>query len=139
VPAPLRWLGRAWRLFLRVLLGLGQEPLPGWLGAREHLYRLLCRAVFALRLQDMNCAFRLCRRAIFERIPIQSDGDFVHTELLAKANFLGCYLNDEVTLAYRPRPGAAPERMRQDGYRVFAHPAFRPPAPAAQPEPAPQS
>src|SRR5205807_2231992 len=111
VPAPLRWLGRAWRLVLRAFLGLGVEPLPGWLGMREHLYRALCRAAFALRLQDVNCAFRLCRRDIFERIPIQSEGDFVHTELLAKANFLGCYLNDEVTVSHQPRAGAARERM----------------------------
>jgi glycosyltransferase involved in cell wall biosynthesis len=143
VPRPLRWLGRAWRLLLRVVLGLGLEPLPGWLGWREHLYRALCRAVFALRVQDVNCAFRLHRRDIFARIPIQSDGDFVHTEVLAKANFLGCYMNDEVTLAYRPRAGAVRERMWQDGYRVFAHPDFGPPtlpAPPATPaEPAPQT
>jgi glycosyltransferase involved in cell wall biosynthesis len=128
VPPLMRWAGRAWRLLVRVVLGLGLDPLPGWLGAREHLYRALCRAVFALRLQDVNCAFRLCRRDIFERIPIQSEGDFVHTEILAKANFLGCYLNDEVTVAHRPREGAAPEQMWPDGYRVFARPDFGPPA-----------
>jgi glycosyltransferase involved in cell wall biosynthesis len=128
VPAPLRWLGWTWRLLLRVVLGLGLEPLPGWLGAREHLYRALCRALFALRLQDVNCVYRLCRREIFARIPIQSEGDFVHTEVLAKANFLGCYLNDEVTVAYRPREGVVRERMWKDGYRVFAHPDFGPPS-----------
>ncbi|HKI35257.1 MAG TPA: glycosyltransferase [Gemmataceae bacterium] len=139
VPAPLRWLGRGWRLILRVFLGLGLEPLPGWLGGREHLYRALCRAVFALRLQDVNCAYRLCRRDIFARIPIQSDGDFVHTEVLAKANFLGCYLNDEVTVAYRPRERDARGRMWKDGYRVFARPDFGPPVLPAegQAQPAP--
>ncbi len=140
VPTALRWLGRAWRLFLRLLLGLSAEPLPGWLGRREHLYRALCRVVFGLRLQDVNCAYRLCRREIFVRIPIQSEGDFVHTEVLAKANFLGCYMNDEVTVAHRPREGAAPERMWQDGKRVFARPDFGPPVlpPAEQAQPAPQ-
>jgi hypothetical protein len=127
VPRLLRWLGRGGRLLLRVLLGLSLDPLPGWLGGREYLYRLLCRVIFALRLQDINCVYRLCRREIFGRIPIQSDGDFVHTEILAKANFLGCYLNDEVTVAHRPRSGAAWQRMWQDGYRVFAHPNFGPP------------
>jgi hypothetical protein len=138
VPTALRWLGRLWRLFLRVLLGLSAEPLPGWLGGREHLYRALCRVVFALRMQDVNCAFRLCRREIFARIPIQSEGDFVHTEILAKANFLGCYMNDEVTIAYRPREGAVRERMWQDGKRVFARPDFGPPvlAPAEPAQPA---
>jgi glycosyltransferase involved in cell wall biosynthesis len=132
VPRGLRWLGRAWRIFLRVFLGLSLEPLPGWLGWREYLYRTLCRVVFALRLQDINCVYRLCRREIFARIPIQSDGDFVHTEVLAKANFLGCYLNDEVTVTHQPRPGAVRERMWKDGRCVFAHPDFGPPVlPAA--------
>jgi glycosyltransferase involved in cell wall biosynthesis len=144
VPAPLRWLGRGWRLALNVLLGLGLEPLPGWLGWREHLYRALCRVVFGLRLQDMNCAFRLFRREIFARIPIQSEGDFVNTEVLAKANFLGCYMSDEIPVAYRPRAGAARERMWEDGYRVFAHPDFGPPTPARgaseeSPAPAPRA
>jgi glycosyltransferase involved in cell wall biosynthesis len=129
VPPLPRWLGRAYRLVLRVVLGLGLEPLPGWLGGREHLYRFLCRAVFALRLQDVNCAYRLCRREIFARIPIQSEGDFVHTEVLAKANFLGCYLNDEMTIGYQPREGMMRERMWKDGYRVFARPDFGPPPP----------
>jgi glycosyltransferase involved in cell wall biosynthesis len=134
VPVPLRWLGRAWRLFLRLVLGLSLDPLPGWLGGREHLYRALCRAVFALRLQDINCVFRLYRREMFARIPIQSEGDFVYTEVLAKANFLVCYMNDEVPIAYRPRAGAARERMWQDGYRVFSRPDFGPPvAPAEAP------
>jgi glycosyltransferase involved in cell wall biosynthesis len=127
VPLTWRWLGRAWRLFLRVFLGLGLDPLPGWLGWREHLYRLLCRVVFALRLQDINCAFRLFRREIFVRIPIQSKADFVHTEVLAKANFLGCYMHDEVPITYRPRDGMVHERMWQDGKRVFSRPDFGPP------------
>jgi glycosyltransferase involved in cell wall biosynthesis len=140
VPSVLRGLGRVWRLFLRVVLSLTPEPLPGWLGWREHLYRALCRVVFAIRLQDMNCAYRLCRRDIFSRIPIQSDGDFVHTEILAKANFLGCYMNDEVPIPYRPREGLVRERMRQDWRRVFSHPDFGPPVlsptpPEAQPAP----
>jgi glycosyltransferase involved in cell wall biosynthesis len=140
VPAVLRWLGSAWRVLLRVFLSLTPEPLPGWLGWREHLYRALCRVVFAVRLQDMNCAYRLCRREIFARIPLQSDGDFVHTEILAKANFLGCYMNDEVPIPYRPRQGLVREHMRRDWRRVFSHPDFGPTdlptAPAdTQPEP----
>ncbi len=137
VPPVLRGLGLAWRLFLRVFLSLSPEPLPGWLGWREHLYRALCRVVFAVRLQDMNCAYRLCRREMFARIPIQSDGDFVHTEILAKANFLGCYMNDEVPIPYRPREGLVREHMRQDWRRIFSHPDFGPPlsSPAVSEQP----
>jgi hypothetical protein len=34
-------------------------------------------------------AFKLFRKDALDRIPIQSDGDFVFAELLAKANFMG--------------------------------------------------
>ena len=38
--------------------------------------------------------------------------------MLAKANFLGCYMNDEVPITYRPREGVVRERMWEDGKRV---------------------
>ena len=70
------------------------------------------------------------RRAAFARIPIQSRGLFAHTEVLAKANFLGCYFSD-VPVNYRPgaEPRRAPEDQRwwADARRVIAHPGFGPP------------
>src|SRR5206468_12751574 len=56
----------------------------------RHAYQGLLRFVYGLRLTDVDCVFKLFRRSIFARIPIQSDGPFVHAEVLAKANFLGC-------------------------------------------------
>ena len=133
VPAPLRWLGRAWRLLVRVVLGLGLEPLPGWLGApraplpaavpggvRPALAgRELCLPPLPAR--DLRAASRSSRRAISST-----------PEILAKANFLGCYLNDEVTVAYRPREGMVRERMwkgrlsRLRAGRTSARPHRRP-------------
>jgi glycosyltransferase involved in cell wall biosynthesis len=127
VPRALRWLGFAYRVFLRVFFSLTLERRTGWLGWNEWGYRLLARVVFALRLQDVNCLFRLFRREIFARIPIQSDGEFVHVEVLAKANFLGTYMNDEIPVTHRPRQQMpAGPSWGKDFRRVFSHPDFGP-------------
>jgi glycosyltransferase involved in cell wall biosynthesis len=127
VPRPLRWLGFVYRVFLRVLFSLTLERRSAWLGWNEWAYRLLARVVFALRLQDVNCLFRLFRREIFARIPIQSDGEFAHVEVLAKANFLGSYMNDEIPVAHRPRQQLpAGPSWGKDFRRVFSHPDFGP-------------
>jgi hypothetical protein len=87
--------------------------------------RCALRAFFGVRLKDTDCAFKLFRRAIFARIPIQSDGDFVHAEIIAKANFLGCLIT-EVPVSFRPF-GTAPSRGTwAEGYRVFREPDFGP-------------
>jgi glycosyltransferase involved in cell wall biosynthesis len=92
--------------------------------------RFLARLLFGIRLRDVECSFKLFRRSVFARIPIQSDGPFVHTEVLAKANFLSC-LMAEVPVTYRGssskeiRP-ASPEQRRAELWRVFHHPDFGP-------------
>jgi glycosyltransferase involved in cell wall biosynthesis len=97
---------------------------------RQYAYRGLLRFVFGLRLRDVDCAFKLFRRSIFARIPIQSDSSFVHAEILAKANFLTCIMT-EVPVRYQP--SRAPDAQvspvaawRADASRVFFHPDFGP-------------
>lgn len=94
---------RIWRILQRVTLALHTIPRPGWLGKDEHRFVRKMRCLFGLRVGDVNSKFKLFRKNIFERIPIQSDGDFVHGEILAKANFLGC-LMDETPIALRSGP-----------------------------------
>ena len=124
-----KWWGKAWRFFLRIALGVPVPPLPSWLGTKAHRYRLLIRALFGVRVGDIDSKFKLIRRRLFDRIPIQSDGDFVHAEILAKANFLGC-LMDELPIAQRPGPfqahaeQPAPVPLGKELRRVFFHPNF---------------
>lgn len=134
VPRPLRVLGRTWQIALRVLFNVQSELLPGWLGLWQHVYAKFMRIVFGLRLRDERCLFRLFRRAIFERIPIQSHGRFVHDEILAKANFLDALMT-EVPIQYRPpssnraTTGKTPNTLGQslrDFNRVLSHADFGP-------------
>src|SRR5438132_4575059 len=78
-----------------------QQNRPAW-SLGNWWSHLALRLVFGLRLKDVDCAFKLFRRSIFARIPIQSDGSFVHAEILAKANFLGCLIA-EADVSYSPR------------------------------------
>jgi glycosyltransferase involved in cell wall biosynthesis len=98
MPWPWRIGGLLWRILCRLLFAQAPERLPGWLGWKRHLARMLARVLFGVRQHDITCPFRLHRRDIFARIPLQSDGPFVHVEILAKANFLGLVMGEEVPL-----------------------------------------
>jgi len=144
VPWPWRLVGMLWRLSRRIVFGHPSERLPGWLGWRGHLGALLTRAFFGVRLRDAACPFKLMRREVLARAPIQSDGDFAHVELLAKINFAVCW-GDEVPLPIKPPVGPPPRgwlrQVLRDARRVFSHPDFGPPqlpeAPPPCAEPAP--
>jgi glycosyltransferase involved in cell wall biosynthesis len=122
-PAPfvVKWVGRGWRLFWRIVAGMQVQPAPTWLGWREYVYGLFVKWVFGVPLADVNSAFKLYRTAFLRRVPIQSDGDFVHAELVAKATFLTSIM-DEVPLT--PKPDPTPPPVWSDMWKVFANPEF---------------
>src|SRR5262249_16675821 len=134
---------RLYRGLLRVVCGLSLEPPVAWLGWRAACRRGIARWLFGVRVQDVECAFRLFRRSIFARIPIQSHRAFAQPEIRAKANFLGCWMT-EVPVPHRPRPGAVePGWTFAEVYRLLAHADFGPAVlpsegqgPAATTEPA---
>jgi hypothetical protein len=109
VPVLLRWLGRLYRWTLRIAFGILPEPLPGWLGGRQRCVKRLFQLLFGLRVHDPTCPVQLARREVLARLPVQSDGIFVHVEVLAKANFLGCIM-DEVPIHWPT--ASVPERLR---------------------------
>jgi dolichol-phosphate mannosyltransferase len=104
VPPTLRFMGRIYRLAIRVLFGVPLEPLPSWLGDHGQRKRWLARWLFGVRVHDVECAFRLFRRSVLAWMPIQSHGPFALVEMLAKANFLGCWMF-EVPVSYQPPKG----------------------------------
>jgi hypothetical protein len=100
------------------------ERVADWFRTR------VVRSVFAVHVRDVDCGFRLFRRAVLRRIPIQSNGRFADTEILAKANFMNM-LVDEVPVSDRPPGSRVGRGMREpfgqtlrEACRVFWRPQF---------------
>lgn len=62
----------------------------------------LVRALFGLRVRDIDCAFKVFRRPVLDALPIESIGAFVNTELLLRARGEGFRIR-EVPVTHHPR------------------------------------
>jgi len=114
-------IDRFYRGFCRIALGLPLEPVPTWLGFREHLGAWLAWLIYAVPLHDPFSEFKLVRKSVLERFPIQCDGDFAHVEIVAKATFLTCMI-DEVLLT--PNSTAIPPASWAGCWKLFRHALF---------------
>ena len=137
VPVPGGWkaIGSTYRFFTNYALGIPIDPLAGWLGLREHVRSWRVWLVYGVPLTDPNCAFKLYRKAIFDKFPIQSNGDFVHAEIVAKCTFLTSII-DEVLLT--PKPDPIPATDWSDSGEIFRNPKFFTP-PIVGPESVPDT
>lgn len=63
---------------------------------------VLVRALFGLRVRDIDCAFKVFRRPVLDALPIASIGAFVNTELLVRARRAGFRIR-EVPVTHHPR------------------------------------
>ncbi|HKW44697.1 MAG TPA: glycosyltransferase family 2 protein [Candidatus Eremiobacteraceae bacterium] len=52
-------------------------------------YKLIIRLVFGLRIRDIDCAFKLFRRDVFDGLILESNGAFISSELLIKLSRRG--------------------------------------------------
>lgn len=66
------------------------------------VYNLMMKIVFGLEQRDVDCAFKLCRRSIFEKISLNCRTGLSDTELLVKARLAG-YEIIEVGVNHFPR------------------------------------
>lgn len=143
-PQPWKGIGTAFRWFCRIALGLPLAAPPGWHGVKERRRSWVAWLLFGVPLIDVNSAFKVFRRAVLDKFPVQSDGGFVHAELIAKATFTTC-LMDELPLTAKPDP--IPDVEWSELGKVLRDAKFTPPpgaipeppkpAPAQIPEPAP--
>ena len=107
VPLPVDVVGNLWRLLCRVALGLQIAKPMAWPGLRQYLYGQWVKWTLGVPFADVNSKFKLYRTEFLKRFPIQSDGEFVHAELAAKATFLTSIM-DELPLtaaAAEVKPG----------------------------------
>src|SRR5262245_37580613 len=65
-------------------------------------FNLLVRVVFRIKVRDIDCAFKLFRREVFDKVTIESKKFFVDAEVLAKARHYGCRMK-EIGVRQYPR------------------------------------
>jgi glycosyltransferase involved in cell wall biosynthesis len=53
------------------------------------IYNGLVRLLFGIRMRDVNFAFKLCRREVFDTIRLASEGSFIDAELIIRATRQG--------------------------------------------------
>jgi glycosyltransferase involved in cell wall biosynthesis len=87
-----------------------RDPLGRRLIAR--VWGGIVRALFGLRVRDIDCAFKVFRREVIEAMPIASIGAFVNTEILVRALAAG-YRIHQVPVSHQPR---------RHGRQTGAHP-----------------
>ncbi len=122
LPRAWRWLGKFYRGGIRVLFGVPLDAPLTYLGWQHRTYQGALRLLFGLRLSDAASPMKLFRRLILNHFPLQSEGPFVHVEILAKANFMACYM-DEVLIEAPGDEVLCP--WGTDGRRLLANPVFR--------------
>lgn len=66
-------------------------------------FNLLVRIIFRIKVRDIDCAFKLFRREVFDVVTIESKKFFVDAEMLAKARYHG-FRMAEIGVRHYPRP-----------------------------------
>lgn len=65
-------------------------------------WNVLVRLVLGIKIRDIDCAFKLFRRAVFDQVQIRCVGAMVNTEILAQATRLGMRIH-QVKVNHFPR------------------------------------
>jgi glycosyltransferase involved in cell wall biosynthesis len=66
------------------------------------VWGLIVRALFGLRVRDIDCAFKVFHRRVIEAIPLASVGAFINTEILVRARAAGFRIH-QVPVTHRRR------------------------------------
>ena len=66
-------------------------------------FNLIVRIMFWINVRDIDCAFKLFRREVFDKVTIESKKFFVDAEVLAKAKYFG-FRMVEIGVRHYPRP-----------------------------------
>lgn len=66
------------------------------------VYNLLLRFIFDIDYIDIDCAFKLLKRDLFDKISIKTKDAFIDAEIMIQANLLG-YRSTEIGVKHLPR------------------------------------
>jgi glycosyltransferase involved in cell wall biosynthesis len=70
-------------------------------------WKMLVRLTLGVKVRDIDCAFKLFRRSVFEKVRIESVGAMVNTEIFCQAAKFGMRTT-EVEVTHYPRIHGAP-------------------------------
>jgi glycosyltransferase involved in cell wall biosynthesis len=80
----------------------GKRKDPFYRRCYARCWNLLVRYFFDLMVRDLNCAFKLVNRKVFEKITLSSSGAAISTELLVRANNAGFRIK-EIKVSHKER------------------------------------
>jgi glycosyltransferase involved in cell wall biosynthesis len=66
------------------------------------VYNYLLRFLFKIDYVDIDCAFKIIKRDLFDKITVKTKDAFIDAEILIKANLLG-YTSTEIGVKHLPR------------------------------------
>jgi len=75
---------------------------PWYRLVNARLYHWLIRALFGLKMRDVDCAFKLLRRSVLSGMTLKSDGALISAEFLLRARAAGCRIV-EIGVHHYPR------------------------------------
>ncbi len=82
-----------------------RDPLMRLLNAK--VWNALNRALFGLRVTDIDCAFKLFKRKLIERLPLRSRGAMISAELLIRLKRSAVRIK-EIPVTHLPRKSGSP-------------------------------
>ncbi len=95
-----------------VVIGYRVDRQDHWMRKlNAFAWAVLQRLFFGLRVRDIDCAFKLFRREVLEGMPMRSDGAFLSTELLVRAQARGNRIC-QLPVRHYPRKAGAPTGAR---------------------------
>jgi len=78
----------------------------------------LMNFLFGMKIRDMNCAFKLYKRKIFDVIKMESKGSLLNSEIMARATRHGFTIT-QVGVRHYPRTAGKPGPKTKVIFRAF--------------------
>lgn len=102
-PAELHLLLEKWSPEIGLVNGYKRQRQDPWHRiAIGHIYNRVARFLFRIRIRDIDCDFRLIRRALLENLELESTSGTICLELVRKIEMTGCGVA-ETAVSHYPR------------------------------------